>query len=43
MRLKLNIGTLIGHTDGITQIIELKNGDLLSSSRDTTIRLWKKV
>ena len=43
MKFKLMSQVLIGHTDGITQIIELKNGNLVSSSRDTTIRLWKKL
>jgi WD40 repeat protein len=33
--------TLIGHTKSVTCILQLKDGPLLSTSHDNTIRIWK--
>ena len=32
--------TLVGHTAGVTKIIELSNGNLISSAYDATVRIW---
>ena len=34
------LGTLEGHNDGIYGAIQLQNGDILSYSVDTTLRIW---
>jgi WD40 repeat protein len=34
------IRTLVGHTDGVLSLIMLPNGNLMSGSRDSTIKTW---
>ena len=37
------VKTLEGHTDGISSLQTLENGEIVSSSADTTIKVWDKI
>ena len=36
------LSTLNGHTDSVTCVTELKNGNIVSCSDDKSIKLWSK-
>jgi WD40 repeat protein len=38
-----NYKTFEGHTGSITSLIVLKSGNLVSASRDTTIKIWPNI
>ena len=37
------IQTLTEHTDYINDLKELKNGNIISGSRDETIKIWERI
>ena len=37
------IQTLTGHTRSVTDLLELKNGNIVSGSEDGTIKIWERI